>query len=258
MTRLEAPFVAVTFPRSGSSWLMDTLDSHPQVLTYGELLRPGEEGWPGYGGDDIPYFSEYLAARRVRPRAVPVRRLAYLRSVFRARPGLRAVGFKLMYGHLRQSPEVLPALALRRVRIVHLVRANLLGAVVSYDLAKSSGVFHPHRGEPIPTGTVVLDASRLRERLEHMEWAIARARSSLERFRLPRIDIAYEELLGRREETLERVMRFLGVDPAVESLHSRLARTGSSRGLELVDNVEDVRTALQGTRFEWMLGDGLP
>ena len=124
----------------------------PQVVAYGELLRRGADGPPDYGGDDVPYFQEYLAGRGGRTRMESVERLVYLRAVFRDRPGVRAAGFKLMYGQVRESPGVLQYLALRRVRAVHLVRANLLDAVISYEVAKKTGVFHPHRGEFVRGG----------------------------------------------------------------------------------------------------------
>jgi hypothetical protein len=233
---------------------MDTLDSHSQVVAYGELLRRGADGPPDYGGDDVPYFQEYLAGRGGRVRIESVERLVYLRSVFRDRPGVRAAGFKLMYGQVRQSPGVLQFLALRRVRAVHLVRANLLDAVISYEVAKKTGVFHPHRGEFVPLAMVPLDGSGLRRRLEHMEWAVARARIWLERFRLPRVEVAYEELVGRRDETFEQVLRFLGADTRLDALDSSLIRATGQSSLELVENRDEVRAALTGTRFEWMLG----
>ena len=217
MGRRTIPFVTLTFPRTGSAWLIDALDSHPDVVAYGELLRRGSDGELGYGSDDIPCFPEYLAARRAGARGESVRRLVYLNTVFRDRPGVGAAGFKLMYGQVRGSRGILQYLALRRVRVVHLVRANLLDAVISYEVAKSTGVFHPHRGESVPLRAVSLDASGLRERLEHMEWSVARARSWLERYRLPRIDIAYEELVGRGEDTFSRILRFLRRGPDVQA-----------------------------------------
>ena len=255
MGERTTPFVALTFPRSGSAWLIDTLDSHPRVVAYGELLRRGTDGALGYGADDISCFPEYLAARRAGTHGQAVQRLVYLRTVFRDRPGVGAAGFKLMYGQVRESPGILQYLALRRARVVHLVRANLLDAVISYEVAKTTGVFHPHHGEAVPLAVVHLDANGLRERLEHMEWSIARARSWLERYRLPRIDIAYEELVGRGEDTFGRILRFLDVDPDVQALDSSLVRTTTRSPMELVENADDVRAVLIGTRFEWMLGE---
>ena len=253
MSRSPVAFVVLTFPRSGSTWLMNMLDSHPEVVAYDELFLGGEGVQPQ--ADDQLDFATYLehvpqATRRFR---VP-HRISYLRSVFRERPGTRAVGFKLIYGQVTANPGLLQYFAVRRVRAIHLVRANLLDAVISYEAARETGVFHRRRGEPAPHGTVRLDADGIRERLGYMEWAVARGRVWLERFRLPRVEVAYEELIGRRDETLGTLLRFLDVDPRLESLDSELVRVRGGSTLDLVENADEVRASLTGTRFEWMLG----
>ena len=257
MAWVPAPFVVFTSPRSGSAWLMDTLNGHPEVVACAELFRD-EGGVPDYGRDDIPYFRTYLESRPGGGRPERLQRFAFLGLVYRDRPGVRAAGFKLMYGQVGRNPGLFQYFALRRVRAIHLVRANLLDAAISYEVAKATGIFHPRRGDVVPQVAVALDASALRTRLEDMEWAIARGRSRLERFRLPRIDVAYEELVGRRDETFECLLRFLGVEPDVGTLDSDFVRVGTGRALESVENGDEVRGALAGTRFEWMLDGSRP
>jgi LPS sulfotransferase NodH len=254
MSRSPTAFVVLTFPRSGSTWLIEMLDSHPQIAAYDELFLGGVGVQPR--AEDQPDFATYLehtpeAARRI---LLP-HRIAYLRAVYRDRPGIEAVGFKLIYGQARANPGLLHYFALRRVRAIHLIRANLLEAVISYEFGRMTGVFHRREGDEAPKGGISLDADGIRERLGYMEWAVARGRVWLERFRLPRIEVAYEELLGRRDETLGSVLRFLGVDPGVDSLDSSLVRVRGGSALQLVENADAVRAALTGTRFEWMLGD---
>ncbi len=94
----------------------------------------------------------------------------------------------------------------------------------------------------------------LRLRLEHQEQAISWGRTQLERLRLPRLEIAHEELVGRNEETVGRVLDFLGVSHPETPLHSDLVPVTLGRSLDFVENADDVRAALAGTRFEWMLG----
>ena len=245
-------FAVLTFPRTGSTWLMNMLDSHPEVAAYDELFLGGEGVQPH--AEDQPDFAAYVEtmpepARRLR---VPLR-VSYLRSLFRERPGVHAVGFKLIYGQATANPGLLHYFALRRVRVIHLIRANLLDAVISYEVARETGVFHRHRGELAPRGAVRLDAEGIRDRLGYMEWAVTHGRAWLERYRLPRIEIAYEELIGRRDETLDGVLRFIDVASRVEALDSDIVRVRGGSTLELVENADDVRAALAGTRYEWML-----
>lgn len=257
MSRGPTPFVVLTFPRTGSSWLIDTLDSHPRVVAYDELFY-GAGGAPGHARSDLPNFVHYRSRSPWARRLGVLRRLTYLRTVYRDRPGVRAVGFKLMYVQARSHPGLLSLLAVRRVRAIHLSRRNLLDAAVSYDLARSTGVFHPRRGEAVPRALVRLDAAQLVARLEGMELDIARARSWLARFRFPRIEVVYEELAARTKETLGEILRFLAIGPTADGLDSQLVRPTDEHSLRRVENPEEVRAALAGSRFEWMLGEARP
>jgi hypothetical protein len=229
------------------------LHSHPQVVAYSELFLRGD-GSASYAGRDVPYFESHVAAlppwsRRLRS----VHRIAFAHRLYEARPGVRAVGFKLMYNQAHAEVGLLPYLAFRRAKVVHLVRANGLDALISYRVAKAAGSFHPSRGEDVAVPTVRLDADAVRGWLEDREHGMAWARSALGRYRLPRLDIAYEELVGRRDETFARVLRFLDVDDDVASLDSSLIMAVRGRHLDLVENADAVRAALAGTRFAWML-----
>jgi LPS sulfotransferase NodH len=251
--RGPTPFVVLTFPRTGSAWLIETLDSHAEIAAYPELFLPGGDV-ARYASTNVTPFDTVLAALpRWRRRGLLLHRIAYLRRLYADRPGAGAVGFKLMYAQAAAQKGLLHYFALRRVRVVHLIRANLLDAVVSYQVAKATGVFHPRRGEVVPSVSVSLDAERLRGRLEELDLSVSRARGWIERYRLPRVEVAYEELVQRRGETLERVLRFLGVDPRVDALGSSFLPTGAGPRAELVENFGAVRDALAGTRFEWML-----
>ncbi len=252
MSGSRADFVVLTFPRSGSTWLMSTLDSHPRIAAYDELFLGGEGVQPQPA--DVPDFASYLAGvPRLARRLVPLQRATYLRRVFRERPGIDAVGFKLIYGQARANVGLLPLFSLRRVRVVHLVRANLLEAVVSYEAGRASGVFHREPGAPAPDARIRLDAAGLRDRLGYMEWDVSRARVWLERYRIPRLEVAYEELVARHDETLSRILDFLGVEPSAE-LRSPFVPVHEGSKLDVVENIDEVRSALAGTRYEWMLG----
>lgn len=243
-------FVVLTSPRSGSGWLIDLLNSHPAIVAHAELFHVERRTAPDYGARDLPYFEAYLEPRR---HVRAVHQIAYLARLYAARPGVRAVGFKLTYVQAAANPTLLPLLSLRRVRTVHLVRANLLAAAISWKVARASGIYHVRQAEPAHGDPVLLDVELLRSELEERELAIARARRRLERLRLPRLEVAYEELVGRRDEALARVLRFLGLEPKVDLLESELRRAHPEAPLERLANADEVRATLAGTRFEWML-----
>lgn len=250
MPSRPTPFLLLTKSRSGSKWLVELLDSHEQVAVFGELFG-GPEVRSDYGAQGFQRFDDYLARRRDR-RVLPLawHRLSCLGKLHAARPEARAVGVKLVYGHALTG--VFEYLAIRRARVLHLFRANLLDAALSWELARARGFRGGRRGEPLPAARARLDPVTLRDRLEQHELQIASARSRIRHYRLPALEVCYEELVARGDETLERILRFLGVEPAIASLRSTFVSVDSARE-DALENLAEVREALSGTRFEWML-----
>jgi LPS sulfotransferase NodH len=242
------PFVVLTKARSGSKWLVELLDSHGEIAAYGEMLG-GDQVSADYGATGYPRYTSWLDAHRRLPRSLA--RVSYLHGLFASHPDAKAVGVKLVYGHLGR--DLLAYCAARRVRIVHLVRHNVLDAVISYEVAKARGLFASRIGDVVPPVRVTLDAPTLRMRLEEHEFSITCARAAILRYRLPWLDVSYDELVGRHHETLAGACRFLGVDPSVDELRSTFVRMNEAARNDVVENLEEVRAALAGTRFEWML-----
>ena len=246
------PFVVLTSPRSGSGWLVELLDSHPAIAAYAELFERDGIGVPSFGSSGVPYFRSYVRHHGRRSPALLLR-ARYLSSVF-SRRDVAAVGFKLMAGQLGQNRGLLPELALRRVRVVHLVRVNTLDALVSYAQARSTGVFHPRRrDEPVPVARVRLDPRTLLPRLEAHEHELLELRKAVDRLRLPRLDVYYEELASDPDRVLTRILLFLGVAGHGRDLESDLVRSRMASRSDVIENVEEVRAALAGSRFAWML-----
>jgi len=245
-------FVILTKSRSGSKWLVELFDRHEGVDAYGELFA-GPGAARDYGSSGVPYFDAYLENVRLR-RICPLlyHRVSYLSKLYASRLDA-AIGFKLMYGHAARG--LFEYFALRRVRVVHLIRGNVFDAVLSYEVAKARGLFGLRRGDIVPPVKVTLDPEGLRRRLEEHEFAIAQARCRIQRYRLPWLDVFYEELVSRREETMERALRFLGVEPHVDDLRSSFAPVDDVPREDVIENLVDVRRVLSGTRFEWMLAD---
>jgi hypothetical protein len=125
-------FVVLTTQRSGSVWLMSTLNSLKDVTAHGELLLPRSRS------RDLRWDSDFARPRYIEsglrsPR--PFSLFSYLNGLYRT-PG--TVGFKLMYSQLRRYPETLAYLIARRIRVVHLVRENHLDVLISHAVCRQS------------------------------------------------------------------------------------------------------------------------
>jgi LPS sulfotransferase NodH len=247
-------FVVLTTQRSGSSWLVDLLNHHPAVAAHAELFRVADTTVPDYGAKEVPRFEVVVSRGNFSTSKVLAgQRYVYLRGLERAHPGAQAVGFKLMYDQTRDHPGLMSLLVLRRARFIHLVRRDLLGGVLSFDRAEQRGRWRYHEGDPIPDASVRADTSDLLRRLDEREREIERFRRTLRRLPSPVIEIAYEDLSERRDDMLQRVLRFLGVAPSKTELTSSLVRSAPARDSEGLENPDEVRAALMGTRFEWLV-----
>jgi hypothetical protein len=217
-------FVLLSVGRSGSSVLMDLLNSNPVVHCDAEILS-----------HRVLSVDRFLAARAT---------LA----------GRTTYGFRLRLPHLTTQRISDPAAFLGRLyiegwRLVHLVRQDRLRQALSLAIARQRRVFHhtqptsPPRPDPmrinpehIVVGMRVMDA-RLREE-----------RAALAG--LPHLALAYEDNLLRPEQhqtTLDRVFDFLGVERA--PVTTRYGRIGTDGLADQVANLDEIYQAVRATGY---------
>ncbi|GIU93837.1 MAG: hypothetical protein KatS3mg012_0294 [Gaiellaceae bacterium] len=247
------PFAIFSTPRTGSSWLVELLNSHPAITCFGERFYEGR-GVPRDNGDrgfvrfdDLPT----RFARRI-PRVEELELDLYLRLLYRSRPRSRAVGLKVMLENTRRRPTLLDALARRQSRIVHLVRRNTLAKLISLRVAVARGVFRARVGDTLLQVTVRLKPEKLARDLDRMEAEVAKSRELLAHHRFPTLEVSYEDLVARTTSELARIATFLGLATKPWPAETTLVVT-SPRPLDLVANREEVRRALAGTRYAAML-----
>ncbi len=258
------PFVIVTSGRSGSSWLMEMLNSHPAAGGYGELLstryktefpetRAALYGDPG----GIPFFGAYLErARTVNPLTVPYWGTKYMNRLYARRENFQAIGFRARYGHLRvrwgalpTSVWLLPYMAARRVRVVHLLRRNGLDFLVSRAAAIASGLRHAREDEDVPQPRVSLDTVNLVHQLQAQEAHERLVRRAIALFRLPVLEIGYEELVADTSLGYRRVIEFLGAGSSTHEPQWRMRKVIDRPREEVIENYDGVRRALAGTKY---------
>jgi LPS sulfotransferase NodH len=249
-------FVILTTQRSGSSWLVDLLNDHPAVAAYAELFRVADTTVSDYGATAVPRFETLVDPGTWSvSRQLVLYRHGYVRGLARAHADAQAVGFKLMYDQTRDHPGLMSALVWRRARFVHLVRRDQLAALVSFDLAERRGRWWYHEGHDVPSARVLVDPTEVVRRLEERDCEIERFRKRLRRLPARVLEVAYEDLAERPGEELSRILSFLGVSPTEVKLTSSLVRTSPDELAAAIENYEDVRSALDGTRFAPALSD---
>jgi LPS sulfotransferase NodH len=243
-------FVVLSTQRSGSTWVVDMLNSHPRVLAYSELFMHGGEGRPKWGTEqDLLYWQTFIAGKGGGRLARAYWLWHYLGRAFAARPGIDAVGFKLMYSQLtRIARPLMPALWLRRARIIHLMRRNALDVVLSKEAGEARrGVLHARSGEDVEAVRIRLSTEDLLERMIAHDRQIEGARVRFKHVGVPYTEVVYEDLVADEAGGFDSLFRFLGVEPAPVS--SSLQKVNPTAHEELIENYGEVRDALEGTKF---------
>jgi hypothetical protein len=232
---------------------MERLAAHGDIGAYGELLLQGRRGWPDWpaGADDRPFYETYLLERSGRASRRDAHRwlFPFLDWLYEPRRGLLTIGFKLMYDEAVPYPELLVYLRRRRVRVLHLVRDNLLDVAISQMGTAVRTRVHAWSERDREDVAIPVDVDGLLWWLRRLERERRRARRLSRLARLTVHDITYEDLVSD-DALLSGVLEFLGVasgSPGVlPSSMVKLAPLSHSEGMA---NYEDVERRLRGTRF---------
>ena len=260
----NVPFVVLTTQRSGSTWVIDVLNKLRNTKAYGELLLNQERTWDA-GELDFPRFCESpqrTLARR--PRAM----FAYLDELYRQRA---VVGFKLMYSQIRQYPEVLAYVRMRKVRVIHLVRKNYIDIQVSQALKEASGRPHVWKGrevvhtddarvqlqprqEETDVTQVRLDPRALLQRLRWLRRRYNLFKKWLSWSGQPHVEVVYEDLL-QNNSGFEVIRDFLDIGPDREIPQTDMVRIRTGHHAEVISNYDEVRAMLRNTDFADLLQD---
>lgn len=246
---MNTKFIVLTTNRSGSVWVMSTLNSLNGVTTQGELFLPrkrvAEKRWDSEFAR--PRYIETKAGLGLRPFSV----FSYLDSLYNDAPGI--FGFKLMYAQLGAYPEILPYLIWHSVRVVHLVRRNHLDVLISYAVKARLGQAHLLQGQSAPEDMrVELDGEKLIKRMEWLERKQNLARAMLRGCRLPHFEVAYEDLYRNRNE-FRQICDFLSVNSEEALPESTLVKIRKGGHRDVIKNYSEVKERLYGSRFATLL-----
>lgn len=267
---MPTKYVILTTGRSGSSWLMEMLNSHPAIGGYGELFStrykttyPQTQAALYRDPGGVPHFGAYLAEHGAKPLIVPVVGVRYMAQLYAPREGLEAVGFRLMYRDLRRrwgsllpvGAWLLPYMALNDVRIVHLVRRNSLDVLVSDAMAGLRGVYHARNGDDVAPARVRVNTDALVSRLAWQETKESRVRRGISLLGLPCLEIGYEDLRADTKAEYRRVVEFLGADPVDHKPRWRMKKVIETPREDTIENYESVKQALRGTKYEPLLAE---
>jgi hypothetical protein len=248
-------FVLLATQRSGSSWVRQMLNSHPDVVADDELFVKASAPRiaEGRAGPEFWALRWKEQGRGLRCLMRPPQVFRHLDEYFEERAGrCRATGFKLMYDQALLYPEIPLYLARRGVSVVHLIRQNFLDILLSKRGTALRGVYHS--AETVEPVRIALDPSKLVRALSWQERSVRWATAVTSTLRLRCITAHYADLVGEPRR-FEDVFSFLGVPRPDAPLSSALRKLNRAPHRELIENYEEIRSVLDGTRFASLLDD---
>lgn len=232
-------FIVLSHGRTGSTYLVDSLNRHPKITMFSELFHPSPDNRQLAGGrvwkdgeDSVRFLEE---------------------TVFPAGEADGLVGFKLFYFHARSdalSRRVWDMIAADpALPLVLLHRRNVFAGHVSEQRAHQSKVWHPNRGADYHRRQeLTLDVEAARRYVQNVR-AMQEAGRDLARDH-PALEIFYEDFAADAPAVLGRLIDFLGL-ARVGTWPEFSSGSADVRATRIL-NLEECRCALDEIGAGWM------
>ena len=266
-------FIVLASQRTGSTLLALLLNEHPQVHCMQEIFLPGAYNTSVV---NLPSAYKHWAQHRTVIEEAFAGRLAYtdlrthLTEVGLAKPGpVLARGFKHMYNHMLLTVReyFFAWAAANHLTVVHLHR-NPIESFVSVRIAERNNVWHSLSADAAAAGTgaarelapdtpIVVNVTRLARSLAHLtsEFTYFRTRLTALAPAVTYAVVDYANLRDRRDSTLQRMWRLLGVpsfDRTLEPATVSLRRLSTLACSQRIANWAEVRAALGATHAAYV------
>jgi len=246
----DSKFVVFTTNRSGSEWVMSTLNNFQDVSAHGELFLPRarilDEKWDA----DFAY-TRFIETKFKSFTFRPFSVFTYLNTLYYTRG---KVGFKLMYKQLGLYPEILAYFIRHRVRVIHLVRRNHLDVMLSYAVKAKIGRAHLLVGQSAPDKLrVELDTRNLVRQFMWLQRQQNIARKLLLGCRLPHLEVIYEDLVRDQTYNFRLIGDFLSINSTEQMPQSPLTKIRKGTHRDMISNYDQVKKVLANSKFASLL-----
>ncbi len=224
-------FVIVCSGRTGSNFLVKSLNHHPSITCFWEIFNPNARGRGrsfgiNYQASDDPY--------------------AYAQKHVWENPAHSEIrGYKVFYFHCAGKDDFWQRIKKdQSIKVIHLTRKNLFLKHLSLERAKTTGVWHPsgaHKQKYHDSRiSIAVDVQRLKRVIRGTKRGEELFRNSLDK---PVLEISYEGMANAND--VESSFHYLGVSnlpqlPAFSksAVNPALIRIENDR--EVVDALESI------------------
>ena len=241
-------FVIAGTQRTGTSLIESTLDSHPDIRCLSEVYIFRK----GHGKSTEGSYRQFINQRRFVRRiahhiARPLLVRAHLDQLYQSYD-VKATGFKFMLSQARHFPETTHYLQENQVKILHVVRENVLKTLASRIAAKTRKLYHSEG--TVEVEKIYIPPRRLLKRLEKIQDETRQWRQIA--LGNPYVEVSYESFLADREQALKNSLEFIGVEYGA-SMFSTLRKINPDKLSDVIKNFDEVTRLLVGTKYEIFL-----
>ncbi len=238
-------FIILGKGRAGSNLLRGLLNSHSNIIVFGELFRESNSiGW------EFPFYNECLQSTHFISlmQNEPINFLE--KKVFRKyHPQVLAVGFKLFYYHAQNDSRQVIWSYLKEqknIKIIHLQRNNTLKELLSLRKAFKTNQWTNTNGVKEEAFSITLDYEDCLREFIHSQQIKSQYNIFFQDH--PIINVVYENLSDDYETELKKVQDFLEVDnKPVKPLTYKQSRQPLK---EAISNYFELKQKFQGTSWE--------
>ena len=234
----KRPFIILTNPRSGSSWLTSLLRSRDDFIVMDELFHAPETNTAKIGSRHA-YDRWNMFLKEQNKKKIPFLTLfKYLNEAFEK--GEHA-GFKLMFLHILKAPSMVLYIILKQVRIVHLYRENTLDNVISMKARMIRQCAHSDNN--VQQIKMTLPPLDVLKELKKQIW-IERATWLFCKFMpVPVFTLSYEQLVSK-PKILNDLQKFLSPSTEIKTLTSTNKKLNTDSKSQMIENYAEIKELL--------------
>lgn len=229
-------FIVLFEARSGSTYLMESLNSHPQIVAAKEHFAN---------------LRERIRIGQVEPQT----QLEWLHQFYfrEESPQCRAIGFKTKLKDIALKDEVAQWLRENGLKVILLQRRNRIKLAVSLinamRLNEKTGDWNLYRKEDRP-GPLQIDVPQFNKWLSGLDAAREQLEQYARSLQLDLLTLHYEDLFYQGESTFARIFDFLGVE--AHPLQAECMKNTSDDLRDVVENYDELRSQFTATKYEEM------
>ncbi len=231
------PFVVLFIERDGSTYLINMLKNHPEInADYERLDVMRQENKTA--AEQLAWVNEFLTPPLISK--------------------YKAIGFKTKLKDVLDLEGFARLLPQKQTHIIHMQRRNVIKAVVSRVNARrlhdKIGVWNLY-DEADRLAPAMLDYEQFDTMVRNREAQDKALSEFVARFDLPKMVIAYEDLLQDRDRVLHELFDFLRIRWV--PLEATTKKNTGDDLRQAIANYDEIRERYAGTRYEAMFDEVL-